>query len=357
MCGMTGFIGKSTNPDFSHNLITRLFEKTEARGEDASGFWGTSKNNTVFYKKPIKSSEMIEKNLWKDLKDKDLDLLITHCRAATPGAGKPEINVNNHPFVSDDSLVGLIHNGNISEEYEELKDNFNLSSECDSEILLHLYESVKWDYSPAFDDMVSKFGTHIAKRIAGIRNIWRQIKKGRMAVAIGEKLEQERCLWLFRNEHRSLWMADLREEVGQLFFFSTPEIWDEAVNIPKKMLIEIPPEEIWLFKYPCNITPGDEHFHRFKLVNYKQDLSLQEDAESAFEEDIPDIFHIVTDQEKELLEFNCNAIADLALDINTVANNDLKQGNICNFEDLISNVDDIKRDMENVMRLLSNGYY
>jgi len=273
MCGIAGVIGKSKDPDFSHDLITKLFERTETRGEDASGFWGTSKNNIVFYKQPIKSSEMVKKSLWGNLRDKNLDMLLTHCRAATPGVGKPAQNVNNHPFVSDDRLIGLIHNGNISEEYNDIKEDFNLASECDSEVLLKLFESVKWDYSRFFERMTSKFNIPIAKRISGVRNIWRRIKKGHMAVAIGEQLEQQRCLWLFRNEHRSLWLVDMRDELGQIFFCSTPEIWDEVATF-KKTLIELPPEEVWFFLYPSNTPLDDEHLHRFMLTNYKNDLYI-----------------------------------------------------------------------------------
>ena len=332
-----------------------MFKQTETRGEDASGFWGTTKNDIVFYKQPIKSSEMVKKSVWSNLKDKKTDMLLTHCRAATPGLGKPKENINNHPFVSNNNLVGLIHNGNISEEYNNLKYKFNLESECDSEILLRLYESAAWDYSPTFENIISQFGVHIAKRIAGIRNIWRQIKKGHMAVAIGEKLEQQRCLWLFRNEHRSLWLVDMRDELGQIFFCSTPEIWDEA-GFPNKTLIELPPDEVWLFLYPSDTPLDDEHLHRFVLANYKNELILCENDESAFDDMPPqEIYHSATDNERELLNFNCKCIADLALDINTIASND--DGNICNFEDLISNVDDVKRDLENIMRLLNNGYY
>jgi hypothetical protein len=79
-----------------------------------------------------------------------------------------------------------------------------------------------------------------------------------MAVGIGERLtEGHRRLWLFRNKFRSIWIVDMRRYLGQIFFCSTPEIWQSAAQscrevrtfIRKKIkLIELPPEEIWVME-------------------------------------------------------------------------------------------------------------
>lgn len=106
-----------------------------------------------------------------------------------------------------------------------------------------------------------KSNSEFSDQLSGIRDIFSLIHDGHMAVAIGERaLDGNRFLWLFRNFHRPLWMADLRELLGQVFFFSVPDIWDEAVqecfgfkNITKSQkLIELPDDEIWCLKISDN---------------------------------------------------------------------------------------------------------
>ncbi|NIQ12988.1 MAG: hypothetical protein GTO02_00820 [Candidatus Dadabacteria bacterium] len=96
-----------------------------------------------------------------------------------------------------------------------------------------------------------------AYRLAGIKDIYSLINEGHMAVAIGEILDDKKYLWLFRNLHRSLWIVDLRESLGQIFFCSTPEIWHLSIhrcrNISKHTLLEVKPEEVWCFKYDKEI--------------------------------------------------------------------------------------------------------
>ena len=78
-----------------------------------------------------------------------------------------------------------------------------------------------------------------------------------MAVGVGERVPSgERNLWLFRNQHRPIWLVDIREKLGQLFFFSEPSIWEEAVSecsvlrnfTAGQKIIEIPHHQIWYFK-------------------------------------------------------------------------------------------------------------
>lgn len=241
MCGISGFIGKSKNLNLSFRLITELFSECEIRGIDASGFWGTETNdgNIVYYKEPTRSSIFVKKDKWNSLNNLDLNLLLVHARGASLGSGHPQINKNNHPFTSTSKSIGLIHNGKIPDsEYNVLTKKYEVDSECDSEILLRIFESAENN-----------------DRLAGIQDIWSYIDKGHMAVAIGERIDtHNRKLFLFRNQYRSLWLFDVRKELGQVFFASTPEIWDNAYiksdaykfikNVKK---IELPPKELWMF--------------------------------------------------------------------------------------------------------------
>jgi len=111
--------------------------------------------------------------------------------------------------------------------------------------------------------------------LAGIKDIWTLIERGHMAVAIGEHLVNERHLWLFRNKYRPLWLVDLRDVLGQIFFFSSPEIWFGAVDnnkILKKFLknkhkiIELPIKQVWFFKIDeGNPIVINDNYSRFKI--------------------------------------------------------------------------------------------
>lgn len=252
MCGITGYIGASKNPYASHQLLTSLFNETEIRGTDASGVWGcTSDDRIIYHKEPIKSSEFIKKDFWKQIGKLNPNLILAHARGASPNSGLPSENKNNHPFVSMDKTIGLVHNGRVLEyEYSELKQRYKTFSQCDSEILLRIFENP--NIAEESNDKTQIFD----KRLQGIRDIWSQVDRSHMAVVIGEKLENNaRRLWLFRNVHRTLWLIDLRPQLGQIFFCSTEEIWKAAVaNCPaiapyvkrKVMMIRLPTEEVWI---------------------------------------------------------------------------------------------------------------
>jgi len=245
MCGIAGYIGQSKKPKLSFELLTQLFDHLETRGFDASGVWGTEsgKNGRVIYhKEPIRSSEFIQKDFWKDLKKVKTNLMLVHARWKSRGGGLAATNSNNHPFVSADKRIGMVHNGTL-EEYKYLKDRYQMLSDTDSEVLLRMFEDGLVD-DDGFDD-----------RLNGIKDIWSVISNGAMAVAFGERVDDDRrFLYLFRNEHRPLWLADLRGLLGQIFFFSSPDIWYRAIsssNELKKMcsgtqnLIELPTSQIW----------------------------------------------------------------------------------------------------------------
>jgi len=248
LCGIAGFIGQSKIPEITCEIITQVFSRTEVRGIDAAGFWGVDSDGTVLYhKEPRRSSELVKTDTWKDVIARPLDLFLVHARAASQGVGEPYVNRNNHPFLSTDGNLGLIHNGRIT-EYEILRQKYQVLSDCDSEILLRIIEAGE-DYNESdFPDMEPP----LSSRFMGIRDVFSLINHGHMAVALGERLDGRRRLWLFRNRHRSLWAVDLRHSLGQIFFCSTPEIWREALSVckpfRKQKLVEIPEEEVWFFE-------------------------------------------------------------------------------------------------------------
>ena len=173
------------------------------------------------------------------------DILLTHARGASPGVGTPFVNSNNHPFVNSDRSIGLIHNGRISDsQYKILKKKYEVTSGCDSEVLLRIFEHAHLNSNK--------------NDTSGFLNIWSQVVEAHMAIAVGEKTgKHDRRLWISRNEHRPAWIVDLRKQLGQLFFVSTPEIWFEALGKCPALgcyvksnikMVELPTEEIWRFK-------------------------------------------------------------------------------------------------------------
>ncbi|MCK9458560.1 MAG: hypothetical protein M0R80_02890 [Proteobacteria bacterium] len=249
-----GFIGKSKDPTASYDLATQLFLKTESRGEDATGIWGTEPGNgkIIYHKEPVKVKEFVTGDMWKRVRKLNPDLLLMHARAASSGVGSPKVNKNNHPFVSKDCTTALIHNGRIPDvEYGQLKKQYAVESDCDSEMFLRVFE-------------------HGSGMAHGIQDIWSYMHRSHMAIAIGERIAQSRRLWLFRNTHRPLWLTDMRSTLGQIFFFSDPDIWDEATAACKNVwnylgkikLFNLTTEMIWCFNSDAK---GQINLQKFKI--------------------------------------------------------------------------------------------
>lgn len=261
ICGIAGYIGRSKHPSISFELITALFSHLEIRGDDASGYWGTEvgqQGRILYHKEPTKSSDFITKPIWQNVAGYDTDLLLVHARGASQGVGIPGQNKNNHPFVSEDRTVGLIHNGRIPDaEYNALKNKYKVKTECDSEILLRIFQgvSLSGETQAEYDDP-DEWG--ITRRLHGIKDVWSHVVRGHMTVGIGEWLQGgNRRLWLFRNRHRTLWLVDMRKYLGQIFFCSTPEIWQKAAQdcrsvrpfVRKRIkLVDLPIEEAWVMR-------------------------------------------------------------------------------------------------------------
>lgn len=283
ICGIAGYIGQSKKPKLTYELITALFDYLEIRGTDAAGVWGTeagTDGRVIYHKEPIKSSQFVKNSFWKKLRKVKTDLMLVHARATSKGGGHASTNSNNHPFVSTDKRIGMVHNGTI-EEARFLKKRYQILSQTDSEVLLRMYEH-GMEQPPSKIKNGEGICSDIAERMNGIGDIWSVISKGAMAVSFGERVDDEtRYLFLFRNHKRPLWIADLRDALGQIVFFSSPEIWYRAIassdNLKKvcsgsEKLIEIPPEEVWFFKIDSEhpSVSRNSEWYRFPMNVAKQ---------------------------------------------------------------------------------------
>jgi predicted glutamine amidotransferase len=112
MCGIAAFQvpdGVSINArQLAHSLLTMI----ETRGNHASGFaWIDQDGNSGFYKQPKAGSQLNLGELPRNAKT-----VILHTRYATQGDRRD--NRNNHPVLSTDNTIALVHNGVISNDYQ-----------------------------------------------------------------------------------------------------------------------------------------------------------------------------------------------------------------------------------------------
>src|SRR5262245_52286632 len=124
----------------THDLLHGLYLASLHRGTDATGFVARTSpldsplaGELVVAKEPVPADEFIEtNNAFRRLAHRRCSTFIGHVRAATHG--DPKSAANNHPFVSEDGNLHLVHNGVIG-NHEELADKYTLPlvGDCDSE--------------------------------------------------------------------------------------------------------------------------------------------------------------------------------------------------------------------------------
>lgn len=288
ICGIFGFIGRSKDPKVTFQLANALLVKTEKRGEHATGFWACEKENgVIFYdKEPVKASVFQHRTPWKDkFAEADTDILLGHCRYSTMNSGNEKFNKNNHPHVSNDKRIALVHNGRIL-EYGVLKSRYETISDCDSEVLIRMFE-VGRSYIGKNEELDKEFSHLTVKdhQFMGVREIFSRVHHGAMAVAIGERGEDEnhetRTLWLFRDDERPLHLIDMRETLGQYFFCSEADIWRSAVESCSEIkkyfpasqpIIPLPSFQVWRIQFTPKVEEQkekDKWNHLFEFQAWK----------------------------------------------------------------------------------------
>lgn len=144
MCGIMGIwkFKNFTNNNKTKNLVKKLLLNIESRGRDATGLSLVNTNENTFkvIKNNVNATEFI-KDLDK-INFKDYNLILGHTRFKTQGT--EENNKNNHPHFNKLENNCLIHNG-VLYNYDEVKNKYHLelSGECDSEIILSLFNKFK----------------------------------------------------------------------------------------------------------------------------------------------------------------------------------------------------------------------
>jgi glucosamine 6-phosphate synthetase-like amidotransferase/phosphosugar isomerase protein len=134
MCGVFAFVSNGGKMDLGR--VKRIAEVTEQRGPHAFGFaWVDSKGRLHCFKQ----TGRITDSLGLLAMAADARMLIGHCRYATHGDYRS--NVNNHPHPADGGWV--VHNGTLP-EYQRVIDRHGLApvTHCDSEVLGLLVEQL-----------------------------------------------------------------------------------------------------------------------------------------------------------------------------------------------------------------------
>lgn len=121
MCGIAAFSLSENSKQNARELAHALLTQIENRGSHASGFaYITDAGKVGIYKNPKPGSQLPLAELPRNAKT-----VILHTRYATQGS--PQNNRNNHPVVSTDKKIALVHNGVISNDYS-LRDELGITA-------------------------------------------------------------------------------------------------------------------------------------------------------------------------------------------------------------------------------------
>jgi len=133
MCGVFGFVSK-TGAGPNPNILQDIARATETRGRHAFGFaWIDTRGRLRMFKQ----TGRISNHLGVLQMAAKARMLIGHCRYATHG--DPRNNLNNHPHPVDGGW--FVHNGVIPDHREiSAAYKFRPVSNCDSELLGLLIE-------------------------------------------------------------------------------------------------------------------------------------------------------------------------------------------------------------------------
>jgi glucosamine 6-phosphate synthetase-like amidotransferase/phosphosugar isomerase protein len=132
MCGCFAYVA-GPGGSISIPRLKKIARVTETRGRHAFGLaWLDGRGRLHCYKQ---AGRITRFKAWDRLED--AKLLIGHCRYATQG--DPRENINNHPHPADGGWI--VHNGKIRNYFKLLWDfDLHPTSQCDSEVIGLLIE-------------------------------------------------------------------------------------------------------------------------------------------------------------------------------------------------------------------------
>ena len=128
MCGIAGFSLSKNSRVNARKLSNALLCGIESRGGQASGYaWQDGVRSGVF-KNNVTGSQLSLKGL-----PRDASTVILHTRYATHGS--VQVMANNHPVMSPDSNIALVHNGVIY-NHDRVREEFSFKlAEVDTSVI------------------------------------------------------------------------------------------------------------------------------------------------------------------------------------------------------------------------------
>ena len=243
MCGILGGITPGMSPEERAEFLWRALLNTQSRGKDATGVaWHTEDRAPVVFKAGEAADKFVNSPTF-DMIEKELPMtFIGHCRASTQGSEKE--NVNNHPVVSKQTGLILVHNGVVRDEAWRQTDPdgshpFRFAApdgEVDTEIIMRLIETLA--YIPREED--GSIDEDKVRELGGAVN-WGEDRKVPWTKAIDDALfnlegsnacallvpDEPNTLYLWRHSS-PLYLAYV-PEYRSIFFTSTEQIFKDTI--------------------------------------------------------------------------------------------------------------------------------
>jgi predicted glutamine amidotransferase len=214
MCGIAGFSLSKNSKINSKKLSNALLCGIESRGNQAAGYAWQDGVSSGIYKSNVRGSSLSLKGM-----PRNADTVILHTRYATHGS--VNVMANNHPVMSPDSNIALVHNGVIYNHNRVRKELPYSLPEVDTSVI------------PA---ILQKYGTDRLDMLDGDASIAWLDERENGTLRVG------------RFSHSPLFVAQTAD--GSLVFASTETILLQALkrvrmdvvylqNVPEKVLYTV----------------------------------------------------------------------------------------------------------------------
>lgn len=210
MCSIAGFSLSEKSKVQPRRLAKALLIEMDVRGNQASGYAWQSSTGSGVYKKDVAGAQISMKSMSKGAR-----VAVLHTRYATHGSIK--VMENNHPVLSPDREIALVHNGVIYNHNTVRAELSNKLPEVDSSVIPALLQE--------FDRDTDRF----------------EMLDGDAAVAWLDETDRL-TLKVARISHSPLCIAQLAD--GSFVFASTETILWEALRSLKidPVFFEVVPE-------------------------------------------------------------------------------------------------------------------
>jgi predicted glutamine amidotransferase len=140
MCGIGGFSLSNKSKLNARTLSNALLAELDVRGGEASGYAVQTKDSTIVFKKNVAGAKLNLKRMPKNAR-----VGILHTRLATHGS--PKDNANNHPVMSPDESISLVHNGVIYNHKLVRSELQTKLPEVDSSVIPAILEKYDRDFT------------------------------------------------------------------------------------------------------------------------------------------------------------------------------------------------------------------